>query len=1271
MQHSDLQPAFARIQRFEFRHPALALARYQSLLDHAQEQGEYALALDVLYRRFFVLERLGHASDVTDTLFAGLLLAQNEHLIAQAGRMMEAIGRIHYQRGEYREAMQMWSRAIDTAALASDVRTGVSARIGLGQIHDAFGDAAGGARFHRDAASLLVAIDDDYLASKLALNLGVNLVTAQPDSPEAEEQFRLGLAAAERGQHREYIAEAHWHLATIKLSQAEYKEAEALCELAIAEAERCGYAWLLSVAPPTLAETQLAQGSLDNAIATHEHALEHASRINARHQMLRCHARLSQLFEQKGDAGTALAHARAELVLQHEINQAEAPERLQELAHYRLSEKPASERLLDVSNANWSEQQDTGAALQLLAEAALNVLAVDWVSIWLADDDGDTLCCAGAASASRQDWHPAPCRVRQMPAYHALWRSLNSPLVVHDVRLHPAAFELATHHDSTKSRSSLEVPLFTQGQPIGLVVFEVSRQQRNWTREDALHASHLSKLIERLLYERKLRETNAELEARVLQRTHELEDAKNAAEAATRAKSLFLANMSHELRTPLSGVIGMLNLVLKKCPEPLLRDLQLTQSNAESLLDIINDILDLSKIEAGRMQIEHVPFDLRYLIHEQLALLKLRAEDKGLAWHLQIAPELPAYQLGDPTRLRQVLYNVIGNAIKFTESGSVTLALETDAHHPGIWICRISDTGIGMDDATLARLFEKFEQADASTTRRFGGTGLGLAITRSLVELMQGSIEVDSQPGHGSRFTIRLPLTACSPQPLGLTDPCAQTALPPGMKLLYAEDGFTNQVIARDLLEAMGHELTVVENGVAAVELLCRERFDAVLMDGRMPMMSGDEATAVIRQGIYQGQRILDPQVWIIAVTANAMTSDREFYLGCGMNDFLVKPLDEAALHSALSAASQWQHGRGGLLGSKLVRPLPTTPVPAARGDWLNALGLAGVDVAGALARLNGNTERYRKWLGHFWDEYAQFETQLATAVTTDEAVNLVHRMRGAAGNLGLTPLHQAAGAFELALTNGDGSTRAARRTDTIAAFQAMALACHRELSPTAPTAPPPVTLPPPPPPTPQVRERLAELAQSIAQRNLRSLAMAGQLQADPVLAPWQRDLDSLLSALEALDFAQAGTRLERLMHGWPTQTNTRARVFLVDDEPVNIAILNEHLGEDYELEFALNGTDALTQIHANPPDMILLDVCLPDIDGYTLCRKLKATPSLADVPVLFITSLAAQEDEARGLACGAVDYIHKPFSPAIVRARVNIHLELKAARAQACQSQA
>ena len=378
------------------------------------------------------------------------------------------------------------------------------------------------------------------------------------------------------------------------------------------------------------------------------------------------------------------------------------------------------------------------------------------------------------------------------------------------------------------------------------------------------------------------------LEHRIRQRTEELEAAMVKAQEANRAKSEFLANMSHELRTPMNGLLGMLDIVLDSDLKAGQREeLETARSCASTLLVLLNDVLDLSKIEAGRLSFEQVPFELRPLVAETLKPLQLKARQKGLDLLADIAPTVPQRIVGDPLRIRQILFNLLGNAIKFTERGSVKLRLNGRPSDPGRIELQMDvvDTGPGIPRDKLDLIFENFTQADGSITRKYGGTGLGLAITRRLTEMQGGRIWVESELGRGAAFHVVLEAGQLEEQPVELRLV---------FSILLVEDNVINQKVVTATLRKKGYEVSVANNGSEALEALARSQFDLVLMDLQMPVLDGLETTRRIR---------LIPRfasLPVVALTAHTAAAERQHALEAGVDGYLTKPLPPAELLAAV-----------------------------------------------------------------------------------------------------------------------------------------------------------------------------------------------------------------------------------------------------------------------------------------------------------------------------------------------------------------------------------
>jgi signal transduction histidine kinase/DNA-binding NarL/FixJ family response regulator len=489
---------------------------------------------------------------------------------------------------------------------------------------------------------------------------------------------------------------------------------------------------------------------------------------------------------------------------------------------------------------------------------------------------------------------------------------------------------------------------------------------------------------------------------------HRLREEWSRAEAATRAKSQFLAVMSHEIRTPMNGVLGMAHLLLDTpLSDSQRRQVEVLRDSGQALLAILNDILDFSKMEAGRLELVADDFDLARVVGSVQALMMPRAREKGLILHADVAPDVPTALRGDAGRVRQVLLNLVGNAIKFTEAGEVRVDIMLAGPPTERVPLRIavSDTGIGIAPEAQTQLFREFTQVDTSPTRRFGGTGLGLAICRRIVQAMGGQIGVESEPGAGAIFMVAVELErAQAPLPVESETPAAAVA---PLRILLAEDHPVNRQVALGLLARHGHKVDVVADGAAAVEAARGGGYDVILMDVHMPVMDGIEASRMIRQCPGAAGRVP-----IVGLSASVLKDETDLCFAAGMDEFLAKPIDPAALTRVLA-----RHGISAAAAS------PTAPAAESLLDTAYVSAL--VDALGA-ARVAALTEALP-------EEIEPHQRQLLTAAPGTDVTTLrapAHAIKGVAANLGLSALAALAGAVEEAALAGDAARVAKLRLE-------------------------------------------------------------------------------------------------------------------------------------------------------------------------------------------------------------------------------------------------
>jgi len=698
-----------------------------------------------------------------------------------------------------------------------------------------------------------------------------------------------------------------------------------------------------------------------------------------------------------------------------------------------------------------------------------------------------------------------------------------------------------------------------------------------------------------------------------------LKQAREAAEQAARVKSEFLANMSHEIRTPLNALLGLAQLLEGEALSVEQRHLvQRLRTAGRSLLGLVNDILDLSKLESGQLRVEVRTYAPAAVLAQVKSLLGQQALAKGLDFRLEIPAGLSSWLRGDPLRLEQILVNLVGNAVKFTERGGVLIRVsqqEVDTRTVRLRL-EVRDTGIGISPEHLAILGTPFTQADGSITRRFGGTGLGLAISKQLVERMGGCVGVDSTLGVGSTFWFELPCERA-----GANDTPPQEATPAerpagpclsGVHCLVVDDSPLNREVVERALRREGARATLVADGQQALDCLRAhaQEIDAVLMDIQMPVMDGLTATRAIRQAL--GLTALP----VIAFSANVLAEQRHQAQAAGISDFLAKPVD---LDDLVAVLRRWTNpppavapGAAGPIPIPIPIPAPTpAPGPAGFPD------IPGVDGRRAARLLDQDWSFFLRLAHRFAADFADATQQTHQALARGEvmaAARRLHTLRGQAGNLGALALAQSAQVLETALADPRVDPAPA-----LADFDARLCALLTALAPWLDGAAP---VPGADPDAPLDEGRLTARCDALAGHDL-----------------------------AALDRFEVEIMPE----------NPAAWILIVDDDPVSVEIMARALKPVCRCDFALSAPQALERLAAERlPTLILLDVMMPEMDGYTLCRTLQADPRLKGIPVIFVTASQDSDSETQALETGAADFIAKPINPPVLRLRVGLQRQLR-----------
>jgi signal transduction histidine kinase len=529
-------------------------------------------------------------------------------------------------------------------------------------------------------------------------------------------------------------------------------------------------------------------------------------------------------------------------------------------------------------------------------------------------------------------------------------------------------------------------------------------------RERTAELSKYRERLEELVRERtrELEVANEKLRSENVERKRaedSLRQARVAAEAASKAKSQFLANVSHELRTPMNAILGMVRLALARQADPTAKELlETANESAGLLLALLNDLLDCAKIESGKLEMQAAPFSLRHVLDQSTQVLAVRASEKGIAFSCGIPPEVPDVLIGDQVRIRQVLINLGGNAIKFTDRGEVKVGVRLQSQEADAASLEfvVRDTGVGIPRGQLEKIFQPFTQADGEANRRFGGTGLGLAISANLVSQMGGRIWVESEPGQGStfRFTVCLPLGTDLPSEPDRARSALATA-PATLRVLVVDDNPANQKLAAFILQERGHLVDIASGGQQGLDLTARNRYDAILMDVQMPGMDGLEATKALRDREQDARRVP-----IIAVTAHAMKGDRERCLAAGMNDYLSKPIDG---YEMIALVERLAAGPSTGVGVPVASSRSTVEAPA-------HLTASILDLDLATRRCCDNKEMLQQMISYFFQECDTLFPQMRAALQQgdlSELGRLGHRLKGTLVYLGAEPAREAAGSLE------------------------------------------------------------------------------------------------------------------------------------------------------------------------------------------------------------------------------------------------------------------
>lgn len=747
--HPDLQ----RLAKIARQHPRIGLRLFRQIENTAQAQGDYALQLDALYQRYFTLERMGEAASIESELKLGLTFAEEHALARQVGRLLEALGRICYTRSEYREALGYWTRCIDTSQLTGDIASGIEARIGLSQISNELGDPGQGTRYFKDAEQLIDKINNPYLASKLAINVGVNHFYYPNELEQSEAQFLRGLHYATLGNIKEYIAESHWHLGHVYYEQNRLDAAKTSVDIALTIAEKCHYRWLRGVCYETLAQILIKQNDYLAAEECCEKALRYTKETHSIFQEITHLHSLIVIHEHNGNLAKAMEYVHELHAAQAEMNRLSAPDRLQVLNKYDLTQKSASEQLLELA-ANPEINLGQQASLQLLLDEAARILKLDWVGIWLLNQHTMNYEC----KAQSQTSHPIRTIISnsETPKYHQFIQNIHQAVIAPDARLHPAASEMAIIFGEQKPRSCIDFPLKSHNQSVGLVSFIQIQQENIWQREDILHCSHLVHLFERVYANKERDKIQAEL-----QRNEKMA-----------SLGRLVAGIAHEINTPIgigvtasstlhselkhiaadleSGKLGKNR--LSSFIQTAIENVLVTERNLQRAAELVKSFKEIAVDQNSDIRRE---INVSDYLNEILLNLSPSIKHTPYRWVTQCTSNIQADTY--PGSISQIIANFINNSLLhgFENRSDGLMQIEFSQGAAGELILDYRDNGNGMDENTQKQIFDPF----FTTKMGRGGSGLGMNIVYNLItQQLKGSIEIHSQPQQGVHFHCVFPV---------------------------------------------------------------------------------------------------------------------------------------------------------------------------------------------------------------------------------------------------------------------------------------------------------------------------------------------------------------------------------------------------------------------------------------------------------------------------------------------------------------------------------